>query len=136
MSSLHLRISQARKSRKISQANLAERLGVTRTACSHWETGRAKPSTKHLEKMAETLAVDAHWLITGKKRGAPTAAEKAEFEPGKPSDSVAFESPSQYGALFDKETLKVSGAYFALNRSNRKLIRDLLAALAASSKDG
>ena len=32
MSTLQQRITQARKARKLSQANLAERLGVTRTA--------------------------------------------------------------------------------------------------------
>jgi transcriptional regulator with XRE-family HTH domain len=76
MATLQQRITQARKSRKLSQANLAERLGITRTACSHWETGRAKPSTKHIEKIAETLAVDAHWLISGKKRRAGRIAPR------------------------------------------------------------
>ncbi|HBW99885.1 MAG TPA: hypothetical protein DEF77_02980, partial [Gammaproteobacteria bacterium] len=65
MSSLHERITQARKERHLSQANFAERLGVTRTACSHWETGRAKPSTKHIEKIARLLGIDANWLICG-----------------------------------------------------------------------
>ena len=74
MSNLHKRISQARKLRKLSQANLAESLVVTRTACSHWETWRVKPSTKHVEKIAETLAVNAHYLLSGKKKEAPEHA--------------------------------------------------------------
>ena len=65
MSSLHERIALARKARHLSQANFAERLGVTRTACSHWETGRAKPSTKHIEKIAKLLGIDINWLVGG-----------------------------------------------------------------------
>ena len=66
MSRLNQRITQARRARALSQANLAERLGVTRTAISHWETGRSNPSTKHLKSIAKVLGIDASWLISGK----------------------------------------------------------------------
>jgi len=122
MSSLHQRITKARKSRRLSQANFAERLGVTRTACSHWETGRAKPSTKHIEKIAKLLAVDANWLITGVKDKRQPTAEPAAY-------NLAYEGRASYVESFDKETQKVAADYFSLSIGQRKLVRDLIKAL-------
>jgi len=122
MSSLHQRITRARKSRRLSQANFAERLGVTRTACSHWETGRAKPSTKHIEKIAKLLAVDANWLITGVKDKRQPTAEPAAY-------NLAYEGRASYVESFDKETQKVAADYFSLSIGQRKLVRDLIKTL-------
>ena len=122
MSSLHQRITKARKSRRLSQANFAERLGVTRTACSHWETGRAKPSTKHIEKIAKLLAIDANWLITGVKDKRQPTAEPAAY-------NLAYEGRASYVESFDKETQKVAADYFSLSIGQRKLVRDLIKAL-------
>jgi len=122
MSSLHQRITKARKSRRLSQANFAERLGVTRTACSHWETGRAKPSTKHIEKIAKLLAGDANWLITGVKDKRQPAAEPAAY-------NLAYEGRASYVESFDNETQKVAADYFSLSIGQRKLVRDLIKAL-------
>ena len=134
MSTLQQRITQARKSRKLSQANLAERLGITRTACSHWETGRAKPSTKHIEKIAETLAVDAHWLISGKKGLNPELRQNTDNRLDNDAKNVLLETQAGYQETFDKETLKVAGEYFSLNRTQRKLVRDLLKALKTTDR--
>ena len=122
MSSLHERITQARKSRRLSQANFAERLGVTRTACSHWETGRAKPSTKYIEKIAKLLGIDANWLITGVKGKRPHTAQQAAY-------NLAHEGRASYVESFDKETQKVAADYFSLSIGQRKLVRDLIKAL-------
>ena len=122
MSSLHKRITRARKSRRLSQANFAERLGVTRTACSHWETGRAKPSTKHIEKIAKLLGIDANWLITGVKGKRPHTPQQAAY-------NLAHEGRASYVESFDKETQKVAADYFSLSIGQRKLVRDLIKAL-------
>ena len=135
MSTLQQRIAQARQSRKLSQANLAERLGVTRTACSHWETGRAKPSTKHIERIAETLTVDVHWLISGKKRRSIEPGTDSGNLLDNTSKTVLLETQAGYQATFDKETVKVAEAYFSLSRAQRKLVRDLLNALKTKDKD-
>ena len=106
MAALRQRITQARKSRKLSQPNLAARLGITRTACSHWETGRAKPSTKHLEKVTKTLAVDALRLISGKKRRTVGSHPETDKLLGSDSTTVLLETQADYQATFDEETLK------------------------------
>ena len=125
MSSLHERIAQARKERHLSQANFAERLGVTRTACSHWETGRAKPSTKHIEKIARLLGIDANWLICGIGAKSEPLAKRAEHS----SANLVFASLASYPGSFDRETQKVATDYFSLSQGQRKLVRDLIKAL-------
>lgn len=133
MAKLNQRIIQARRIRNLSQANLAERLGVTRTAISHWETGRSNPSTKHLESIAQILGIDANWLISGKNPASPkTRGGKGSCSPNA-LNSVVLENQSGYGAMFDQETFRVASAYFALNRSQRKIIRDMLKALGGAS---
>ena len=122
MSSLHERITQARKSRRLSQANFAERLGVTRTACSHWETGRAKPSTKHIEKIAKLLGIDANRLITGVKGKRQHIAQQTAY-------NLVNEGRASYVESFDKETQKVAANYFSLSIGQRKLVRDSIKAL-------
>ena len=125
MSSLHERITKARKTPGLSQANFAERLGFTRTAWSHWETGRAKPSTKHIEKIAKLLGIDANWLISGVRTKSDHLAERAEHS----NTNLTLETRASYPGLFDRETQEVAADYFSLSRGQRKLVRDLIKAL-------
>ena len=124
MSSLHKRIAQARTARRLSQANFAECLGVTRSASSHWGTGRAKPSTKHIEKIAKLLGIDINWLVGEVKT-------KEEGFAGESSANLVFEHRTDYPEPYDKETRQVARDYFSLSRGHRKLVRDLIKALNA-----
>ena len=133
MSRLNQRITQARRARALSQANLAERLGVTRTAISHWETGRSNPSTKHLKSIAKVLGIDASWLTSGKGLASRKTGAGKGLDGSSRANSVVLENQSDYGATFDQETDKVAKAYFALNRAQRKIIRDMLKALGGAS---
>ena len=61
------RLQQARQEAGISRATLAESIGLaTASQLSRYETGKSYPPVPTLEKIAESLAVDLHWLITGK----------------------------------------------------------------------
>lgn len=60
------RIQQARERTGISQTRLAQLLGVTRSACSQWESGSGtSPRRDRLEQIARLLAVNYEWLATG-----------------------------------------------------------------------
>ncbi len=61
------RLYALRRSRGLSQAALAELLGVTNKAVSKWETGRAKPSTGTLRRLAELLGTGVEELLTLKE---------------------------------------------------------------------
>jgi transcriptional regulator with XRE-family HTH domain len=79
VSALSLRIRKARATAGLSQAELALRVGVKRSAVTQWEhpTG-TKPSVDHMIQIALETGVAFEWLATG--RG-PTRANAAEPVP-------------------------------------------------------
>ena len=55
------RIRLARRHAGMSQARLAEAIGVQRSAVSHWESPQGKnPSVDHLRQVAMVAGVAAH----------------------------------------------------------------------------
>lgn len=72
----HLRIRMARQFAGKSQAELAQALGVGRSAVANWECGRAHPSAPHLSRLARVTDVAFEWLATG--QGVMTAASSSE----------------------------------------------------------
>lgn len=51
---------QARSRAKLSQAEVAERMGTTESAVSRLESGRSKPSTRTLERYAKATGHRLH----------------------------------------------------------------------------
>jgi len=67
------RIRIARRGVGLSQARLALELGVQRSAVSHWEAQRGKPSVDNLRRLALRTGVQFEWLATGRGPMAPSA---------------------------------------------------------------
>ena len=61
------RITQLRKEKDISQAELAKRLEVSRQAVSKWEQGASSPDTNKLIQLAKILDTEVEYLATGNK---------------------------------------------------------------------
>jgi transcriptional regulator with XRE-family HTH domain len=73
------RIRQARRLRNLSQTQLAETVGVQRSAVAQWErTGGTHPSVEHLAQVAVATHVYFEWLATG--RGAVNADASVALE--------------------------------------------------------
>lgn len=73
--SIGSRIKKARQAAGISQADLAEAMGITRSACSQWESGQGTgPRRERLEALAAELGVSYEWLATGKEAGGVSEA--------------------------------------------------------------
>jgi transcriptional regulator with XRE-family HTH domain len=51
--------------RRLTQQQLAQRLGVLIEAVARWERGKAMPSRERLTRCARALGVTEHWLLTG-----------------------------------------------------------------------
>ena len=67
------RIRLARRHAALSQAQLAQAVGVQRSAVSHWEAPQGKnPSVKHLREIAMVTGVQFEWLATGRGQMAPS----------------------------------------------------------------
>ena len=56
--------------------------------------------------------MDAHWLISGKKRQRIQAHPDTTNRHGSDSQTILLETQAGYQATFDKETVKVAEAYF------------------------
>src|SRR5690606_7547898 len=68
------RIRQARRLAGMSQAQLAEAVGVHRSAVSHWETPEGRqPSAGHLRGIVLATGVSFEWLATGRGEMLPSA---------------------------------------------------------------
>lgn len=61
------RISQLRKSQKLSQGQLADAMEVSRQAVSKWENDLSTPDPLKLIKLAQVLDTDVEYLSTGRQ---------------------------------------------------------------------
>lgn len=57
------RLKEARKAKKLTQKELAERLGITENNIGHYENGRNKPPFEIILKLCAELDVSADWLL-------------------------------------------------------------------------
>ena len=60
-----LRISDARRAAKLTQEELASRVGIDKKSISQYENGHMFPRGKTINTLAEHLGVDPVWLATG-----------------------------------------------------------------------
>lgn len=61
------KLQQLRKSRDLTQEELAEALYVSRTAVSKWESGRGYPSIDSLKEISSYFGVSVDALLSGEK---------------------------------------------------------------------
>lgn len=116
------RIRLARRHAGLSQTQLAQKIGVRRSAVSHWESAEGKnPSMTNLRTVATVTQVQFEWLATG--RGAmQVSAEQA-------LDSVAA---AEAMVIEDGAEIRLIGAFRALPAKGRVMLLELAGMLAVS----
>jgi transcriptional regulator with XRE-family HTH domain len=72
------RIRQARQDQNLTQEQLADAVGVTRSAVAQWETGRAGQVTGNLSRVAAVLEVGVEHLMFGDDKAAPLRATRGD----------------------------------------------------------
>lgn len=65
MQTLHRRIKSTRLNQKLSQAELAEKTGVSQPTVANWENGSHVPRKHALDRISLALGVEADWLLSG-----------------------------------------------------------------------
>ena len=71
-------IAEKRKEKKLTQENLAEKLGVTSKTISRWENGNYMPDISLLKPLSEELGITLNDLISGEKVDKDHYQEKLE----------------------------------------------------------
>ena len=70
-------IASLRKSKKMTQGQLAEKMGVSINAVSKWERGLSFPDVSLYKKLCDELNISIEELINGEKDNSDKAKEKA-----------------------------------------------------------
>jgi transcriptional regulator with XRE-family HTH domain len=72
-----VRIRESRRSLGLTQEQLAQRIGVSRSAIAQWETDRTGQVRANLARVAAVLGVSIGYLLTGETHGVELGAETA-----------------------------------------------------------
>lgn len=89
------RIAAAREAAGLTQAELAQRLGVRRPTLRDWEDDRAEPRANRLQMLAGCLGVSLRWLMTGEGDDPPLATGASPVLPA----AVAAQMGNEVRAL-------------------------------------
>jgi putative transcriptional regulator len=57
------RLKESRKQARLTQVEIAEKLGISQPAYASWERGTKKPTQENLIKIAQTLNVTVDYLV-------------------------------------------------------------------------
>ena len=119
------KIAQARREKRLTQEELADRLGVSRQAVSKWESGAALPETDKLARLSGLLGVSCDYLLcddASEEQGNAFGRPKQEAEAGqtyqvKTEEKDArslYRRPLTSGGVAVVAILVVTGALLAL----------------------
>lgn len=89
------RIRLARRVAGLSQSQLAEAVGVQRSAVSHWEAPMGKnPSVSHMRQIALVTGIQFEWLATG--RGEMPLSREVQLDSIATADALLVEDPLEF----------------------------------------
>lgn len=71
-------ISSCRKEKGLTQAQLAEKFGITDRAVSKWETGKSVPDASIMLELCEQLGINVNELLSGEKLDMTNYNQQAE----------------------------------------------------------
>jgi transcriptional regulator with XRE-family HTH domain len=72
------RIRTIRRERGLTQDELAEQVGVSRSAVAQWETGRTGQVTGNLSRIASALRVNVEFLMVGDDKRAAAEVRQGD----------------------------------------------------------
>ena len=71
-------IAERRKKKKLTQMQLAERLGITDRAISKWENGKGMPDSSLMLDLCDALEISVNELLSGEMIDMKEYNQKAE----------------------------------------------------------
>ena len=104
-------LKDLRTSRKLTQAELAQAIGISQTAISLYERGEREPDMQLLTKFAQLFSVDMNFLLGTEAKPVPVHREQTELnvrdqrDIGKKMRSMLELFDSNEALMFDGEPL-------------------------------
>jgi transcriptional regulator with XRE-family HTH domain len=120
---MNSRIRKARTMKGYSQAELARRLKISRSAVANWECGAKFPSSARLQALAMAADVSYEWLATG--RGSPSL--KQDWTPAADVDIVDEPDERQLLSAYRNSTKPVRKRILEFVASTSPAARRILA---------
>lgn len=99
MSLIGERLREARVKRGLTQAEVAERLGVTRSVIARYESGINDPPSENISKMAEILGVSADYLLGRTHDPRPISSIEQLLPEAIPLDKLRLVAIPIYGEI-------------------------------------
>lgn len=100
------RIGALRRSKGLSQAMLAQKLGISASAMGMYEQGRREPAIQTLVALSRELGVTTDYLLTGKPDGTADAATVSQTAEAL-ADAAGKRLARRPDAPFSREELTV-----------------------------
>ncbi len=125
----HDKLIKLRKSKGISQEELAEMLDVSRQAISRWELGSTLPDVPNLLRISELFDVSADYLIRDDYEADKTAFASQNIKTIEPVNSKLYYLPLIFGAIF----LIIAFAYLIVSIIEMDIIYVLISLLNCST---
>lgn len=92
----------------LTQAEVAEKLGVNQATVSGWEQGQYKPSAASVARLAEAYGVSVHEILKGIELAIAARANAEHRGPGRVS---RFGQPCDCGDGTDSSAKRLEAAY-------------------------
>ena len=109
-------IKELKKSKKISQADIAERIGMSASGFTDWLKGRGSPSPDTITKLAEILGVKVTDLVDE-----PQPTENTNISNNTFTNSVAVNNGSITINGYQKKVSELDQKLIALSDEEKKL---------------
>ena len=121
---LNEKIAWYRREKKLSQEELAARVGVSRQAVSKWELGESAPDTGKLLALSQALGVTADHLLNdaeGPEQDAPPPPPSPQTPSQPPQDILGSNLPGCIGKMVRRWGW-LAGIYLALQGAGVTLV--------------
>ena len=76
---LPYRLKELRQQKNLTQAKVADSLGITQQSYARWENGKVTPAPEKLSKIAKFYGVTTDYLLEGKKDDVDSSTVDAIF---------------------------------------------------------
>lgn len=120
---LDKKLARLRKQQGLSQADVSERLDISRQAVSRWESGIATPSTENLQLLSKIYGVSLEYLLDDNLDEIEKKDNHPSIDAGKQTPNPKKESGNKSRRLLVVSVLLIGCILLAVFIMAREIVR-------------